>query len=73
MRHPKPGHPAGKAEEIGPNAETESEPSVDVCQADQVAYITEGGTQVLSAQCCRDAARQSPVFLLVEDAAVSDT
>eukprot|EP00959_Pyramimonas_sp_CCMP1952_P092818 1942242-Pyramimonas_sp.AAC.1 len=60
MRHPKLGQPAGKAEEMGPNSETESEPSVDVCQADQVAYITLDGTQVLSSKCCRDAARQSP-------------
>eukprot|EP00959_Pyramimonas_sp_CCMP1952_P412648 8647048-Pyramimonas_sp.AAC.1 len=57
---------------MGPNSETESEPSADVCQADQVAYATEDGTQVLSAACCRDTARLDPVFILVEDAAVSD-
>eukprot|EP00959_Pyramimonas_sp_CCMP1952_P338943 7098132-Pyramimonas_sp.AAC.1 len=60
MRHLKPGRPAGKAEEMDPNSETESEPSADVCQADQVAYITPDGTQVLSSKCCRDTARQSP-------------
>eukprot|EP00959_Pyramimonas_sp_CCMP1952_P095155 1989813-Pyramimonas_sp.AAC.1 len=58
---------------MDPNSETESEPSVDVCQADQVAYLAEGSTEVLSAQCCRDTVRQSPVFLQVEDAAISDT
>ena len=57
---------------MDPNSETESEPSVDVCEASRIAYLAKGSAQVLCAKGCRDTARQEPVYLLAEDAAISD-
>ena len=57
---------------MDPNSETESEPSVDVCEAARIAYVTKNGTQVLCPNGCRESARQEPVVMLVEDTAVSD-
>ena len=56
---------------MGPNSETESEPSVEVCEADRVAYCANGATRVLRPKGRRDSARQEPVKMLIEDAAIS--
>ena len=39
-------------EEMDPNSETESEPSVDVCEAARIAFVTKNGTQVLCPKGC---------------------
>ena len=72
MRHPKPRQAPAKAEALDPNSETESEPSVDVCEASRIAYLTKGVAQVLCSKGCRDTARHELVHLLAEDAAISD-